>query len=68
MKAEYLVAPGTDVSGIRLRFDGDVRIENDGALRIPGALGDFLEDKLASLSINSWRVSLEVAGGFWKFR
>ena len=66
VKAEYLVAPGTDVSGIRLRFDAAARIESNGALRIPGALGDFIEDKpFLYQSIHGERI--EVAGGFWKF-
>jgi hypothetical protein len=66
VKAEYLVAPGADVNGIRLRFDGRARIENDGTLRIRGAAGDFIEGKpVLYQSIRGERV--EVAGGFWKF-
>ncbi len=66
LKAEYLVAPGADVNGIRLRFDGPARIENDGTLRIRGAAGDFIEAKpVLYQSIRGERI--EVAGGFWKF-
>jgi len=66
VKAEYLIAPGADVGGIRLRFDGGARIESNGELRIPGALGDFIEEKpVLYQSIHEERI--EVAGGFWKF-
>jgi Beta-propeller repeat len=66
VKAEYLVAPGVDVNGIRLRFDSAARIERNGALRIPGASGDFIEDKpVLYQSIHGERI--EVAGGFREF-
>jgi len=72
VKAEYLVAPGADVNGIRLRFDGRAQIENDGTLRIRGAAGDFgasgdfIEGKpVLYQSIRGERI--EVAGGFRRF-
>lgn len=66
LKAEYLVAPGADVNGIQLRFEGVARIESNGVLRIRGASGDFIEEKpVLYQSIRGERI--EVAGGFWKF-
>lgn len=45
VKAEYMVARGAKPGEIELRFDGETTIEPDGALRIHGAAGDFVEDK-----------------------
>jgi hypothetical protein len=65
VKAEYLVAPGADPSRIGLRFGGDVRIQEDGTLRIKGLQGDFMEDKpFLYQSVGGKRV--EVAGSFEK--
>ncbi len=63
LKAEYVVAPGASVDLIRLRFGGDARIQSDGALRIHGAGGDFIEEKpVLYQSVAGKRI--EVAGGF----
>ena len=43
-KAEYTVAPGTDIAEIRLRFDGAVSIASDGSLRVRSASGEFREE------------------------
>jgi hypothetical protein len=61
--AEYRVAPGAAVNQIRLRFDGDARIQADGALRVSGRSGDFVERKpVLFQSVDGRRV--EVAGAF----
>jgi hypothetical protein len=63
VKAEYLVAPGASVERIRLRFDGEARIQRDGTLRIEGTSGNFLEEKPTLYqSIGGERK--EVTGGF----
>jgi hypothetical protein len=65
MKAEYAIAAGSSVDEVRLRFGGDAEIQTDGALKISGASGDFVEERpLLYQSIRGER--REISGGFRK--
>ena len=66
VKAEYLVAPGTSVDQIRLRFDSETQIQADGTLRIHGTGGDFIEEKPVLFQTINGEYRL-VEGGFRKF-
>ncbi len=62
-KAEYTVAPGTDIGSIRLRFDGNVSIGDDGSLLVRTSTGEFREEKpVLYQDIRSFR--REISGGF----
>lgn len=64
--AEYLVFPGASVDEIRLRFDGETVIENDGTLRLKTRSGDFVENKPELFqSIDDRRI--EIAGAYRRF-
>ena len=65
VKAEYVIAPGADISRVLLKFDGEPQIQSDGTLRVGGVAGDFVEDRpVLYQSIGGKR--LEIAGGFEK--
>lgn len=65
-KAEYVVAPGASIAGIRLRFDGRAEIRNDGSLTVFGESGRFREDKPV-LFEGEGSERKEIAGSFRKF-
>lgn len=65
LKADYVVAPGAGVEPIRLRFEGNPQIQDDGSLRVRAGAGYFIEEKpLFYQTIGSERK--EVPGGFRK--
>ena len=43
MEDEYIIAPGADISSIRLRFNGSVAVRSDGSLVVRTASGEFRE-------------------------
>ncbi len=43
LKAEYTVAPGADISRIRLRYDGEPAIDSAGVLTVRSASGEITE-------------------------
>lgn len=63
LKVEYTVAPGTEPSQIRLRFDGLASVEADGSLLVRYAAGEFREERPV-LYQGSGAVRREVGGGF----
>ena len=65
-KAEYVVAPGASPGQIRLRFDGDPKIQSDGSLVVTGDSGEFREDK-PFIFQEAAAGRTEVQGAFWKY-
>lgn len=64
-KAEYLVSPGADPDAIRLKFDGEARIQSDGTLRVSGVSGEFTEEKPVLYQLIAGK-RIQVTGGFEK--
>jgi hypothetical protein len=69
VKIEYNVSPGSDVSRIRLRFDGEIEITPEGALVVRSgsgeSRGEFREEKPILFEEKSG-VRIPVAGRFVK--
>lgn len=63
LKAEYLVAPGVDLSAIEVSYEGRVFVENDGSLLVRGSQGDYREDRPVLYQIAAGK-RMPVPGGF----
>lgn len=67
LKAEYTVAPGSNIGKIRLRFDGEITIDAEGNLIVRSAGGEFRE-KAPVLYQDSAGGRVQVQGGFVRTR
>jgi hypothetical protein len=49
-KSEYVLAPGASIESIHLRFDGDVRLRNDGGIVVSKALPSGEKSEISEIS------------------